>query len=63
MFKCGLCNESSEPRESPVMVVLETRAKTYTIRDDSEEGFHITTGSEIVKEVAAHRECAAKRNG
>lgn len=58
MFKCGLCGKDSEPRESPVMVVLETRAKTYTLEDGTQ-----TEGSEIVKEVAAHRACAAERNG
>ena len=71
MFKCGICNEDSQPNEKAFHVVLETRQKTYPQRKaayefKSQAGGAVTRddpggqGFETVKEVLAHSSCATK---
>jgi hypothetical protein len=50
MFKCGLCNGDSKPREKSERVILETHRIKYPVG----QGWGIT------KEVLAHPACAAK---
>lgn len=55
MFICEECKRVTEPGETRILVVVETRKKTYTNPDDS-----LTHGVEIVKEKAICPRCAEK---
>lgn len=65
MFKCEMCNSISEPKTSPIKVVLETRKKVYENqvrgRNEFKPKIIISEGWEIVKEVNACKYCAEAR--
>lgn len=54
MFICQQCGVVNGPKVSPTMTVVETRPKTYDVKNYDEEGefthFSTVVGSEIVKE-------------
>lgn len=68
MIKCGLCNGDTRSGEKPVAVILATRSVVYPFRakvqrisvppylKDDPGG----NGTEIVKQVLAHKKCAEK---
>ena len=63
MFICEKCSGVSEPGEKPIVVVTETRKRTYEnfqgkIGDDCR-----SFGWEVVKETRVHRKCAPQREG
>jgi hypothetical protein len=62
-FKCGICNETSKPREKATRIVTETRSKQYPFREHAHSNGKDDpggVGTEIVTEVLACEECAAK---
>ena len=56
-FRCGICNEVQPVKTSITKVVLETRNKTYRVKDGKD--IITTAGSEIVREVDACAKCVA----
>ncbi len=71
MFRCHFCQQVTPPRTTRHSVVIETREKTYESRrrepkrrrfQDREEtgGDRGGSGVEIIQEVDACPECAAK---
>jgi len=60
MFKCEVCQKSSEPHEKGVRVVVETREAVYPYgvhpNGDKDPG---GKGLQIAKEILAHNRCVA----
>lgn len=66
MFKCGICRKDSLPRETATRVVLQTRSRTYPFRKMAHRNGNDDPGgrgSEIVREVLVHRDCAMSVKG
>lgn len=59
MFKCGFCQQFSQPGDPQRRIIVETRKKVYT--NGPEEEPITSIGSEIVSEVAACPACAKIR--
>ena len=58
-FRCQLCNEQQPAKTTATKVILETRDKTYRVKDGKE--IVTKNGSEIVREVDACAKCIAER--
>jgi hypothetical protein len=61
MYKCTVTSKFSKPGEKCNKLVVETRPRTYAVRERNMEtgyweDFDVGTGSEIVKEVNASDE-------
>jgi len=51
MFKSDFSGRQSENGEKPIRLVVETRERTYVIRDERDRPIGETTGFEIVREI------------
>lgn len=58
MFKCGVCQKSSDLGEPATSVVLERRNKNYDVFNKLGEFLRSTVGWEIVREAKVHVKCA-----